>query len=191
MNKYKEHSKMLNKGSLTWDEYFFLICQSTALKSTCLSRKIGAILVKDKSIISTGYNGPPRGIPHCGHDRFQKDEVLSNTISKDKNYSALYGIMDIGDTCPRKLLGYESGTGMQLCPAQHAEINCISNAAKFGISVIDSILYISYVIPCKDCFGALINAGIKEIVVKEDRLYDKFTKYLINNSQIKIRKFNL
>jgi len=58
---------MLNKGSLTWDEYFFLICQSTALKSTCLSRKIGAILVKDKSIISTGYNGPPRGIPHCGH----------------------------------------------------------------------------------------------------------------------------
>jgi len=153
---------MINKGSLTWDEYFFLICQSTALKSTCLSRKIGAILVKDKSIISTGYNGPPRGIPHCGHDRFQKDEVLSNhgrfqkdevlsnTISKDKNYSALYGIMDIGDTCPRKLLGYGSGTGMQLCPAQHAEINCISNAAKLGVSVIDSILYINCVIPCKD-----------------------------------------
>jgi len=55
-----------------WDTYFHSICIAVASKSPCLSRKIGAILVRDKSIVATGYNGPPRGVPHCGHDRNMK-----------------------------------------------------------------------------------------------------------------------
>ena len=68
-----------------WDNYFHTICESVSTKSPCLSRKIGAILVRDKSIISTGFNGPARGIPHCGHERFMKDSVLSTFINKSIN----------------------------------------------------------------------------------------------------------
>jgi len=160
---------------MKWDSYFHSICSAVASKSPCLSRKIGAILVRDHSVISTGYNGPPRGVPHCGHDRYMKDGLLSKYISK---------------TCPRKLLGYESGTHMELCPAQHAEVNAISNAARLGVSVLGSTLYMNSVIPCKNCFGALINAGITEIVVDEVTVYDKHTQFLIDNSNIIIRRFD-
>lgn len=174
-----------------WDTYFHKICEAVASKSPCLSRKIGAVLVRDHSIVSTGYNGSPRGVPHCGHDRYQKDELLSKLISNDKDYGEIYGIKDIGNTCPRKLLGYPSGTHMELCPAQHAEENAISNAARLGVSIIESTLYMNCVIPCKNCFGTLINAGIVEIVVDETTVYDKYTQFLIDNSSIKIRKFEL
>jgi dCMP deaminase len=154
---------------MNWDTYFFNICCSVSSKSPCLSRKIGAILVRDKSIISTGYNGPPRGIPHCiGIDTQNRDHV-----------------------CPRKAAGYESGTHMELCPAQHAEENAVSNAARLGVSVLGSTLYMNSVIPCKNCFGTLINAGIIEIVVSEAKVYDIYTKFLIENSIIKIREFEL
>ena len=146
---------------MNWDTYFHSICVSVASKSPCLSRQIGAILVRDHSIISTGYNGPPRGIPHCA-----------------------------SPTCPRKLKGYKSGEGMQECPAQHAEENCVSNAARNGVSTINSILYMNSVIPCNKCFGTLINAGIVEIVVDTPTIYDKHTQFLIDNSNITIRSFN-
>jgi len=146
---------------MTWDAYFHDICKVIASKSSCLSRKIGAILVRDHSVVSTGFNGPSRGIPHC------KDE------------------------CPRKALGYKSGTHMELCPAQHAEENAVSNAARLGVSVLGSTLYMNSVIPCKNCFGTLINAGIVEIVVEEITVYDKHTQFLIDNSNIKIRSFDL
>ena len=64
----------------SWDRYFHTICEAVASKSPCLSRHIGAILVRDHSIVSTGFNGPSRGIPHCGHDRVMKDVVLINLI---------------------------------------------------------------------------------------------------------------
>jgi deoxycytidylate deaminase len=80
---------------------------------------------------------------------------------------------------------------MELCPAQHAEINTISNAARLGVSVLGSTLYMNCIIPCKNCFGALINAGIVEIVVDDVEVYDKHTQYLIDNSTIKIRRFEL
>ena len=93
--------------------------------------------------------------------------------------------------CPRKVLGYESGTHMELCPAQHAEENVISNAARLGVSTIGTTLYMNSVIPCSKCFGTLINAGIVEIVVEETKTYDKHTQYLLDNSSIKIRSFEL
>ena len=171
----------------SWDQYFYRICASVATKSPCLSRKIGAILVRDHSIISTGFNGPPRGIPHCGHDRFIKDDVIVELIKSPQ----LHQPSRVDNECPRKLLGYESGTHMELCPAQHAEVNAISNAARLGVSVIGSTLYMNCIIPCKNCFGALINAGVVEIVVNNIEVYDKYTQYLINYSKINIRSFEL
>ena len=171
---------------MNWDTYFLDICCSVSSKSPCLSRKIGAILVRDKSIISTGYNGPPRGVPHCGHERFIADHNIS-----DRFRNTGVSINGIRSTCPRKFLGHESGTHMELCPAQHAEENTVSNAARLGVSVLGSTLYMNSVIPCKNCFGTLINAGIVEVVVSEATVYDKHTQFLIDNSDIKIREFEL
>lgn len=80
---------------------------------------------------------------------------------------------------------------MQECPAQHAEENCVSNAARNGVSTINSILYMNSVIPCNKCFGTLINAGVAKIVVDDVKVYDMHTQYLIDNSTIKIRRFEL
>ena len=171
---------------MQWDTYFHGICEAVASKSSCLSRKIGAILVRDRSIVSTGFNGPSRGIPHCGHDRLMKDPILSKLV-----IAPLSARKMIQETCPRKLMNIPSGEGMQWCPAQHAEENVISNAARLGVSTINTTLYMNCIIPCKNCFGTLINAGVVEIVVDEVKSYDKHTQYLIDNSTIKIRGFAL
>jgi len=191
-----EGNNMLQHGTISksWDNYFRLICQAVASKSPCLSRKIGAILVRDRSIVSTGYNGPSRGVPHCGGERNLKDDLLiTNAISKIRKNIDIpaFAAIELDKTCPRRILGFASGEGMQWCPAQHAEENAISNAARLGVSVLGSTLYMNSVIPCKNCFGTLINSGITEIVIDEVKSYDKHTEYLINNSSIKIRRFEL
>ena len=183
MNKLKERSQK------RWDKYFYNICETISTKSSCLSRQIGAILVRDNSIISTGFNGAPRGIPHCGHERFMEDQVIYRELqSVMKNTNA----KTVGSTCPRQLLpDYVSGKRMELCTAKHAEENAVSNAARVGVITYGATLYIDSIIPCHRCFGLLINAGIKEIVVDEKRYYDQQTKFLRDNSDIKIREFNL
>lgn len=178
-----------------WDNYFLNICKAVASKSPCLSRKIGAILVRDKSIVSTGYNGPPRGVPHCGHERFIRDKSLqvivdSATETFIKSTEAMIRTR-LYKECPRRVLGYKSGTHMELCPAQHAEQNAISNAARLGVSTTGTILYMNCVIPCKNCFGALINAGITEVVIENKTLYDENSRFIVENSDIKIREFKV
>ena len=171
-----------------WDDYFLSICNAVATKSPCLSRQIGCLLVRDHSIISTGYNGPPRGVPHCGAERFEKDMSIS-FINKLKEFEDLYTPSDIRTTCPRRLLGYKSGEGVEWCPAQHAEENAISNAARIGAVVNGSTLYMNSVIPCNKCLGTLINAGIIEIVITSLTLYDDHTQFLFDNANIKLREF--
>lgn len=173
-------------GNPSWDNYFHNICVAVSSKSPCLSRKIGAVLVKDHSIVSTGFNGPSRGIPHCGHERYMKDLMLRLSMDVEN-----YQRSRIARECPRQILGYDSGTHMELCPAQHAEENAISNAARLGVSVLGTTLYMNCIVPCKNCFGTLINAGIVEIVVDKTDVYDKHTQYLIDNSSIKIRRFEI
>lgn len=177
----------------SWDEYFYNICVTISKKSSCLSRQIGAILVRDHSIVSTGFNGPPRNTPHCGHDRYMSDKTLYNWIKGRSKLPPKDNVSPIlfKDTCPRKVMGYKSGEGMEWCPAQHAEENAVSNAARLGVSVLGTTLYMNTVIPCQKCFGTLINAGISEIVVKETKVYDKHTQYIIDNSNITIRRFEL
>lgn len=145
----------------TWDKYFHTICTAVSSKSPCLSRQIGAILVRDRSIVSTGFNGPARGFPHCQN------------------------------TCPRKLKGYKSGEGLVECPAAHAEANCIANAARIGAVTIDSTLYMNCIVPCKDCMILLVNAGIVEVVIEKLEFYHEMSKAIASHGNIKIRTFNI
>lgn len=136
------------KPSLEWDLYFRQVCDAVAKKSPCLSRQIGAILVRDKSIVATGYNGPPRGVPHCDPE------------------------------CPRKAQGFKSGEGLHLCPATHAEVNCVVNAARLGVSTLGTTLYMNCLMPCVECLKVLINAGVREIVI------DDITPYSVNRDLV-------
>ncbi len=172
-----------------WDKHFHNLCVEISKQSSCLSRQIGAILVKDNIIISTGYNGPPRGVPHCGMERCRDDKNLLNTartIGKTSTNSP-----DWSNTCPRKLLGYESGKGLDfICPAVHAETNCLASAARVGATTKDTTLYMNCIIPCKSCLGLLINAGVKEIVIDSLDGYDSLAKdFILPNSDIVVRKF--
>ena len=154
-----------------WDTYYHRICRAVASKSPCLSRQIGAILVKENVIVSTGYNGPARGYPHC-----------EGTLSPP------FGDKSI---CPRKLKGYASGEGLHECPATHAEANCIISAARIGAAVSGSTLYMNCIIPCKDCMNLLVNAGVREIVVDDIISYHEISLPIAESAGIKIRRFRL
>lgn len=121
----------------SWDEYFMDITRRVAMRSTCLRRAVGAILVHDKRIIASGYNGGPSGLAHC---------------------------LDIG--CLREKLGIPSGQQHELCRGIHAEQNAIIQAARYGVSIEGSVLYCTTQ-PCTQCTKMLINAGITEIVYAE------------------------
>jgi len=118
----------------SYDEYFMEMAHVVSKRSTCLRRKVGALLVKDKHILSTGYNGAPKGLAHCA-------EV--GCIRKDKNIP--------------------SGERHELCRGLHAEQNAIIQAAVFGVSITGSTLYCTNT-PCVVCAKMLINAGVREIV---------------------------
>ncbi|MCK9266494.1 cytidine/deoxycytidylate deaminase family protein [bacterium] len=120
-----------------WDEYFIQIAELISSRSTCLRRKVGAVLVKEKRILATGYNGAPSGLKHCSETG-----------------------------CLREKLGVPSGEKHELCRGLHAEQNAIIQAAYHGISIKGSTLYITCH-PCSVCSKMIINGGIKEIVIKE------------------------
>lgn len=122
----------------SWDEYFMGMAELTAQRSTCLRRQVGAVIVQDKHIIATGYNGAPRGIPHC----------------EEKG------------GCLREELGIPSGERHELCRALHAEQNAIIQAATLAQSIDGATMYITHQ-PCIICAKMIINAGIRRIVVKE------------------------
>lgn len=133
----------------SWDEYFLEVAKLVSRRSTCLRRCVGAVLVKDKKILSTGYNGAPSGIRHC---------------------------IDIG--CFRQKMKIPSGQRHELCRGLHAEQNVLLQSALHGIITKGSVLY-STNQPCSICAKMLINAGIKEIVIGAgypDKLAEKFLK---------------
>lgn len=173
-----------------WDRYFHRLCNAVSTKSPCLSRKIGALIVRDDRILATGYNGPPVKIPHCGFERFERDDILFERLKETKILEDI-NKADIGTICPRRLMGYESGEGLQFCPAAHAEENAITNAARMGVATKDTTLYLNSVMPCKNCFGRIINAGIKEIVCDELKAYDNYSQWLEEHSDVTVRVFNL
>jgi len=168
-----------------WDAYFFNVCRQAARHSKCLSRRIGAVLVKDKSIVSTGYNGPPRGIPSCE----RRWELDSNFINKYKD-KVIKPIDPCNPICPRHSMGAKSGEMLDICIAGHAEENAILNAAWHGIATKGATLYLSCGIPCFRCIIKIINAGISEVVVTGVTFYDDNSEFLLNNSKVKVRLYN-
>lgn len=118
----------------SWDTYFIEIAGMVASRSTCLRRKVGAIIVKDKRILSTGYNGVPTGIKHC---------------------------LERG--CLRDELQIPSGQRHELCMGLHAEQNAIIQAALYGVSIENATFYITHQ-PCVLCAKMMINARVKEVV---------------------------
>jgi dCMP deaminase len=122
----------------SYDEYFMEMAHVVAKRSTCLRRKVGAILVKDKHILSTGYNGAPKGLKHCSETG-----------------------------CLRENLNIPSGERHELCRGLHAEQNAVIQAAVFGVSIKGSVLYCTNT-PCVVCVKMLINAGVTEIIYAGD-----------------------
>ncbi|MGI6032891.1 MAG: deoxycytidylate deaminase [Coriobacteriales bacterium] len=118
----------------SWDQYFMEITQQVATRSTCLRRQVGAIIVHNKRIIATGYNGGPSGLKHC---------------------------LEIG--CLREQLGIPSGQQHELCRGIHAEQNAIIQAARYGLPIDGSVLYCTTQ-PCTQCTKMILNAGITEVV---------------------------
>lgn len=118
----------------SWEEYFMDIARLVARRSTCLRRQVGAVMVKEKNILATGYNGTPSGITHCA---------------------------DTG--CLREQLKVPSGERHELCRGLHAEQNAIIQAARHGVNISGSTLYCTNS-PCIICTKMLINAGVRRVV---------------------------
>lgn len=182
----------MTENQKKWDSYFLGICKSVSANATCFSRQIGAILVKDKTVIATGYNGPPRGVPHCD-ERHSCDSHLISKLRETFDEESIQNHELFKGKCPRQILGYKSGCGLDICIAGHAEKNCIANAARVGgVSVKDSTLYMNTkILSCTPCLISLINAGVTETVVLEANYYDEQSKYLYEHSGMKIREFIL
>jgi dCMP deaminase len=151
-----------------------------------MSRKGGAVIAIDNIVVSTGYNGPPRGVPHCNEIAFAS--FLKTAYHEDVSP---VGAAQENTECPRRILGYKSGTHLELCPAVHAEENAIVAAARNGVSIRGATLYHNTEIPCRRCFGLAINAGIAEVVVKNDEFYDEMVRFYVANTRILVRKFFL
>lgn len=132
-----------------WDSYFMKIAEDVSTRSTCRRRNVGAILVKDKHIISTGYNGAPKDCVHC-------DEK----------------------GCLREIMGVPSGERHEICRGAHAEMNAVAQAAAVGCSTDGAVCYCTDK-PCSFCAKILINAGIKAVCYRRgyaDELSDQLFK---------------
>lgn len=120
-----------------WGSYFMEIARIVSMRSTCLRRHVGAVIVKDKRILATGYNGAPSGLKHC-----------------------------LEVSCLREKLKIASGERHELCRGLHAEQNAIIQAAYHGVSINGAHLYCTH-LPCSICIKMLINAGIQEVYYEE------------------------
>lgn len=120
----------------SWDEYFMQLADQVSSRTTCLRRAVGAVIVKDHRILTTGYNGVPSGMRHCAQAG-----------------------------CLREQMGVPSGQRQEICRGLHAEQNAIIQAARYGIDIAGGSIYITTQ-PCITCAKMLANAGIVEIVYK-------------------------
>lgn len=140
-----------------WDTYFMEIARVVAMRSNCSRRQVAAVIVKDHRIISTGYNGTPRGIKNCNEGG-----------------------------CPRCNSDVPSGSALGECLCCHGEENAIVQAAYHGIAVKDSTLYTTYS-PCLLCAKMIINAGIKEVVYRERYSIDETSRRILNEAGVRLR----
>lgn len=145
---------------MSWDEYFMEMAKLAAKRSTCLRRNVGAVIVQDKHVVATGYNGAPKGIPHCG---------------------------ELGG-CYRAKHNIPSGERHELCRALHAEQNAIIQAATYAQSIDGATIYITHQ-PCVICAKMIINAGIKRIVVSQG-YPDEMAVEILSQAGLKIDRLS-
>lgn len=146
---------------LSREEYYMNIAVQTSLRSTCIRRKVGAIIVKDDRILSTGYNGAPSGLPNCCDDCKR---------------------------CYRSAHNIPSGQMLDMCYAVHAEQNAIMNALKTGEDLKGATLYVN-TYPCVTCFKLTVQAGIKEVYYI-DEYENEFTKQMAKEAGVKLVKLD-
>ncbi|MCX6653392.1 MAG: dCMP deaminase family protein [Methanomassiliicoccales archaeon] len=139
------------------DAYFMSMAELVSSRSTCLRRQVGAVIVKEKRVLSTGYNGAPKGLKHCA---------------------------EVG--CIRQQNNVESGTRHELCRGVHAEQNAVIQAAYFGVSIKDASIYTTN-FPCVMCAKILINAGIREVVYRDDYI-DELSRGILSESMTVVRR---
>ena len=148
--------QMYEDNRPSWDQYFMKMAELAASRSTCLRRQVGAVIVKERHVIATGYNGAPKGLPHCG---------------------------EIGG-CLRQQLGVPSGERHELCRALHAEQNAIIQAATLAQSIEGATIYVTNQ-PCSICAKMIINAGIRRIVVRDGYL-DKMAQEMLKEADLAV-----
>ena len=143
----------------SWDDYFMAIANVVATRSNCSRRRVAAVVAKDNHILSTGYNGTPRGVKNC-----------------------------FAGGCPRCAGRVPSGKDLEECLCVHAEQNAICQAARYGVDISGSTIYIT-ISPCLTCAKLIINAGIREVVYAGD--YSAFVstaRKMFREAGVKCRK---
>ena len=137
-----------------WDDYFMQIARIVAMRSNCMKRKVAAVIVRDRRIISTGYNGTPRGVKNCNEGG-----------------------------CPRCNSFADSGTQLGDCLCSHAEENAIVQAAYHGIRLDGATLYSTFS-PCLICTKMIINAGIREVIYNLDYPLNEVARGLLAEARV-------
>lgn len=145
----------------SWDSYFMSIAQVVASRSNCMKRKVAAVIVKDKRIISTGYNGTPRGVKNCNEGG-----------------------------CPRCNGFSESGKNLEDCYCSHGEENAIVQASYHGISIKDAVIYTTFS-PCLLCTKMILNAGISEVVYNAEYPLGDAPLKLLKEAGVIVRKVKI
>jgi len=145
----------------SWDEYFMNIAKVVASRSNCMKRKVAAIIVRDKRVVSTGYNGTPRGTRNCNEGG-----------------------------CPRCNNLATSGTALDECLCSHGEENAIVQASYHGVSLKDAIIYTTFA-PCLQCTKMIINSGIREVIFNMDYPLNDSSFRLFQEAGVFIRKLKV
>ena len=152
--------KLFFRNRPSWDEYFMSIARVVASRSNCIKRKVGALIVSDRRIISTGYNGTPRGVLNCNEGG-----------------------------CPRCAGAAESGTRLDECLCSHAEENAITQSAYHGVTVRGAALYTTFS-PCLMCTKMIVNAGIAEVVYDAPFAMEELVRSLFREAGVKARRLD-
>lgn len=143
-----------------WDTYFMNIAQVVKTRGNCRRRQVAAVVVQDRRIVSTGYNGTPRGVRNC-----------------------------VDGGCRRCAGATPSGAGLSECICCHAEENAITQAAYHGIALKGATLYCT-LSPCLLCARMLVNAGVIEVVYEDVYEFSRQTRALLRSAGVRCRRFS-
>jgi deoxycytidylate deaminase len=181
-------------------KYMRLAKQFGEDSNPCLSRKIGVVIVDPtiNNVCGIGYNGPPPDTPHCDSEEYLRDVVWPQITEEEKHNACLVAGDIVGDldeesfcayfkncgTCPRKIIGAQSGERLEICSCEHAEKNAIYNANK---SLHGAFMFCWCGCPCWDCAKAIIRSGIAEVYYTEwGADYSAHSRWLLERKGVKL-----